>query len=138
MQINKEEPIKFKKVSISHSRFVEGTILPQPAPANVVSTKKYDSIYFSFQLGVNIFHQSILYQPAISLEKSTLPVINHTDVQKCMNTLKQKMIKRARKRPKVDCCFYLRSKRSKKRPTSPHLSSLSSLRQAKPILLYNE
>jgi hypothetical protein len=56
MQINKEEPIKFKKVSINHSRFVEGTILPKPAPANVVSTKKYDSIYFSFQLGVNIFH----------------------------------------------------------------------------------
>jgi hypothetical protein len=39
MQIKSDDPTRFITVSIAHSRLVEGTTFPKPAPAKVVRTK---------------------------------------------------------------------------------------------------
>lgn len=86
--MNKAEPIKSKIEPTNHSKLVEGTILPKPAPENVVMIKCKDSKYISSIVGF-ISNLSILYQPATLRDQSILPVISQIQVQKCTNTAKK-------------------------------------------------
>jgi len=67
MQIKSEEPIRFRKMSTNHSKFVDGIMFPNPAPAKVVNTKYKDSTYISKKVGFKL-KLSILYHPAVYLE----------------------------------------------------------------------
>lgn len=90
IQMNKEDPIKFKKVSTNHSQLVDGMMFPKPAPENVVTIKCMESKYISSIVGFITSNFIILYQPASCRDQSTLPVISQTQVKKWTNTAKKK------------------------------------------------